>query len=106
MENDVFKLEMDVIAPVPGTVNRYFKTLKTLRQWQKRTEIENSIYVFECREYMKNKTGQWERFVIIGTTIVLLSELTKKATRLIKSEEEKMRKKNEAFEASNCKNEE
>lgn len=35
-ENIKFKMEIDVLVPIPRTVTRDFTSLKHLRQWQKR----------------------------------------------------------------------
>jgi hypothetical protein len=89
-EQSLFKLELDVITPVPRTVTKHLKTLKVLRQWQKRSELDKNFYVLEYREYMFNDSlGQWERFAIFGTTLVPLSELKDEANKLYKSEESK-----------------
>ncbi|MFV0468719.1 MAG: hypothetical protein ACK5MK_07320 [Dysgonomonas sp.] len=84
-----YKLEIDVITPVSRTVTKPFKTLKVLRQWQQRADIENNIYIFGYREYMLNPvTHLWERFTVFGTTIVLFSELEREYYRLRKNKEE------------------
>jgi hypothetical protein len=80
-----YKLEIDVIAPVSRTVTKPFWALKVLRQWQKRSDIDNNIYILGYREYMLNPvTHLWERFTVFGTTIVLFSELERKYYRLQK----------------------
>ncbi len=38
-ENIKFKMEIDVLVPIPRTVTRDFTSLKHLRQWQKRNDI-------------------------------------------------------------------
>jgi len=50
----LFKLEIDIITPVSRTVTKPFKTLKVLRQWQQRADIDNNIYILGYREYMLN----------------------------------------------------
>lgn len=84
-----FKLEIDVISPISRTVTKPFRSLKVLRQWQKRTDIDNNIYILGHREYMRNPvTHQWERFTVFGTTIVLFSELEREYYRLRSKYEE------------------
>lgn len=84
-----FKLEIDIIAPVCRTVTKQFKTLKVLRQWQQRADIDNNIYILGYREYKLNPvTHRWERFTVFGTTIVLFSELEREYYRLRKNKEE------------------
>ena len=39
-ENIKFKMEIDVLVPIPRTVTRDFTSLKHLRQWQKRNDID------------------------------------------------------------------
>ena len=39
-ENIKFKMEIDVLVPIPRTVTRDFTSLKHLRQWQKRNAID------------------------------------------------------------------
>jgi hypothetical protein len=84
-----FKLEIDIITPIPRTITKSFRSLKVLRQWQKRTDIDNNIYILGHREYMLNPvTHQWERFTVFGTTIVLFSELEREYYRLRPKHEE------------------
>lgn len=84
-----FKLELDVISPIPRTVTKPFRSLKVLRQWQQRADIDNNIYILGYREYKLNPvTHQWERFTVFGTTIVLFSELEREYYRLRKNKEE------------------
>lgn len=45
-ENIKFKMEIDVLVPIPRTVTRDFTSLKHLRQWQKRNDIDGSLYCF------------------------------------------------------------
>lgn len=77
-----FKLEIDTPIPIPRTVTRPFTSLKTMRQWQYRNEIDKALWCFEYREYMLNDKGEWERFTVISKQIVRLSELEKIVERL------------------------
>ena len=52
MENPLFKLELDITYPIPRTITKTFNSLKTLRQWENRNDIDNIITVFEKREYI------------------------------------------------------
>ena len=61
-ENIKFKMEIDVLVPIPRTVTRDFTSLKHLRQWQKRNDIDGSLYCFAHREYLLNEKGEWEQF--------------------------------------------
>ena len=88
MENPLFKLELDVTYPIPRTIAKYFKSLKTLRQWKKRNDIDNNILFFEAREYILIGS-RYERFHVFFNKIVPLSELISVTTELIKSEESK-----------------
>ena len=88
MENALFKLELDVVYPISRTVSKYFKTLKTLRQYDKRNDFDNALVVLEKREYILTDSG-YERFYVFFNRIVPLSELIKITTGLIKSEESK-----------------
>ncbi len=36
-----FKLEMDVITPIPRTITRKFSSLRHMRQWKNRNEIDS-----------------------------------------------------------------
>ena len=56
-ENIKFKMEIDVLVPIPRTVTRDFTSLKHLRQWQKRNDIDGSLYCFAHREYLLNEKG-------------------------------------------------
>lgn len=38
-----FKLEMDVITPIPRTITRKFSSLRHMRQWKNRNEIDNCL---------------------------------------------------------------
>lgn len=86
-----FKLEIEVTFPIVRTVTKHFNSLKVLRQWQKRNDIDGNMYVLEYREYLFNgSTGQWERFAIFGTTVVPLSELRTIISRIDNSEAHKL----------------
>ncbi len=74
-ENIKFKMEIDVLVPIPRTVTRGFTSLKHLRQWQKRNDIDGSLYCFVHREYLLNEKGEWEQFTVIGKQIVTIGEL-------------------------------
>ena len=65
-ENIKFKMEINVLVPIPRTVTRDFTSLKHLRQWQKRNDIDGSLYYFAHREYLLNEKGEWEQFTVIG----------------------------------------
>ena len=43
----LFKPEFDITYPFFRTQTKNFKSLKVLRQWQKRNEIDNSFVVFK-----------------------------------------------------------
>lgn len=73
--NIKFKMEMDIFIPIPRTVTRGFTSLKHLRQWQKRNDIDGSTYCFAHREYLLNEKGEWEQFTVIGKQIVTIGEL-------------------------------
>lgn len=89
MESEyIFKLRIDVTLPIPRTITRNFKSLKSLRQWQQRKDIDNNIYMLAYREYTINeKTNQWERFTVFGKSLVLFSDLEKEYKRLNTNEE-------------------
>lgn len=70
-------MEIDTPIPIPRTVTRGFTSLKHLRQWQKRNDLDNSLWCFAHREYMLNDNGEWERITVISNQIVCLSELEK-----------------------------
>lgn len=74
-ENIKFKMEIDVSVPIPRTVTRDFTSLKHLRQWQKRNDIDGSLYCFAHREYLLNEKGEWEQFTVIGKQVVTIGEL-------------------------------
>lgn len=38
-----FKLEMDVITPIPRTITRKFSSLRHMRQWKNRNEIDSCL---------------------------------------------------------------
>jgi hypothetical protein len=84
----IFKLRIDVTSPVPRTITRNFKSLKSMRQWQQRKDIENNIYMLAYREYTINEqTKKWERFIVFGKSVVLFSELEREYQRLKRHEE-------------------
>lgn len=84
----IFKLRIDVTSPIPRTITRNFKSLKSLRQWQQRKNIDNNIYMLAYREYMFNpNTQKWERFTVFGKSLVLFSDLEKEYNRLNTNEE-------------------
>ena len=72
-ENIKFKMEIDVLVPIPRTVTRDFTSLKHLRQWQKRNDIDGSLYCFAHREYLLNEKGEWEQFTVIGKQVKWLN---------------------------------
>lgn len=74
-ENIKFKIELDVLVPIPRTVTHKFTTLKHLRQWQKRNDVDSLLTCFAYREYLLNDKGKWERFIVIGKQIKTISEL-------------------------------
>jgi hypothetical protein len=86
--NSKFRLELDVTYPISRIITKDFNSLKVLRQWIKRNNIDNTLEVLEYREYIFNGKS-FERFVIFGKTIVLLSDLIDTTTKLIKNEEQK-----------------
>lgn len=63
------------IGSIPRTVTRDFTSLKHLRQWQKRNDIDGSLYCFAHREYLLNEKGEWEQFTVIGKQVVTIGEL-------------------------------
>ena len=65
-ENINLKMEIDVLVPIPRSVPRDFTSLEHLRQWQKRNDIDGSLYCFAHREYLLNEKGEWEQFTVIG----------------------------------------
>ena len=77
-ENIKFKMEIDVLVPIPRTVTRDFTSLKHLRQWQKRNDIDGSLYCFAHREYLLNEKGEWEQFTVIGKQVVTIGTATEK----------------------------
>ena len=70
-----FKLEMDVITPIPRTITRKFSSLRHMRQWKNRNEIDNCLWCVNSRTYTRNEKGEWEQFTIFGKQIVLKSEM-------------------------------
>ena len=64
-ENIKFKMEIDVLVPIPRTVTRGFTSLKHLRQWQKRNDIDGSLYCFarsEERRVGKECRSRWSPY--------------------------------------------
>lgn len=70
-----FKLEMDVITPIPRTITRKFSSLRHMRQWKNRNEIDRCLWCVNSRTYTRNEIGEWEQFAIFGKHIVLKSEM-------------------------------
>ena len=70
-----FKLEMDVITPIPRTITRKFSSLRHMRQWKNRNEIDSCLWSVNSRTYTRNEKGEWEQFTIFGKQIVLKSEM-------------------------------
>lgn len=70
-----FKLEMDIIIPIPRTVTREFSSLRHLRQWKNRNSIDCCYWCINYRTYTRNSEGEWELFTIFGKQIVLKSEM-------------------------------
>lgn len=81
-ENIKFKMEIDIFVPIPRTITHNFTGLKHLRQWQKRNDINDSLYCFAHREYLLNENGEWEQFSVIGKQIVTIGELEKLLLRM------------------------
>jgi hypothetical protein len=73
-KNDKFKLDIEIIYPCLRVVSKYFASLKVMRQWQKRNDLDHSIVCFGYKEFIFINE-QLERFTIIGKRIVTLSEL-------------------------------
>ena len=59
-ENIKFKMEIDVLVPIPRTVTRGFTSLKHLRQCHFVSAIDGSLYCFAHRKYLLNEKGEWE----------------------------------------------
>lgn len=72
--SDRFKLELDIVIPLPRTVTYKFKTLKVLRQWQKRHE-DLFFFCINSRMYQLSSSGIWEKFTVIGKNIVTENQL-------------------------------
>lgn len=72
-----FIIEIDTPIPIPRTVTRSFTSLKHLRQWQKRNDIDNMLWCLAHREYILSDNGKYERFTVISNQIVRLSDLEK-----------------------------
>ena len=71
-ENIKFKMEIYFPQFCPSCD---FTSLKHLRQWQKRNDIDGSLYCFAHREYLLNEKGEWEQFTVIGKQVVTIGEL-------------------------------
>lgn len=50
-----FKLEMDVITPIPRTITRKFSSLRHMRQWKNRNEIDSCLWCVNSRTYTRNE---------------------------------------------------
>ena len=74
-----FRLDIEVITGERTTimVKKYFTTLKVMRQWQKRNELDRNIFCFGYKELTKNKEGNWEYFTVTGKKILTISHLKK-----------------------------
>jgi hypothetical protein len=72
-----FRLDIEVCHPIITTTRQYFKSLKIMRQWQKRNDLKNNITCLGYKEYTKSEAGHWEQFVVIGKNILTLSQLYK-----------------------------
>lgn len=70
-----FRLEMDIVVPIPRTVTYSFTSLKFMRQWQKRNELDNALWCMAYQEYILNENNEWERFTVFGKSIVRKSQL-------------------------------
>jgi hypothetical protein len=71
-----FRLDIEVSDGVNTfVVKKYFTTLKVMRQWQKRNDLDNNFFCFDYKELTKNKAGEWEYFTVIGKKILLISQL-------------------------------
>jgi hypothetical protein len=82
MDNEnSFEIKMEVAIPVLRVVTKSFSTLKIMRQWQKRHDLDSMLWCLGYKEYMCNN-GQWERFTVYGKKIVALSELREKVKEL------------------------
>jgi hypothetical protein len=82
----MFKLEIEVIAPILRTVTKKFNSLKVMRQWQKRNDLRGCLWCLGYKEFIL-KNEQWEPFTVFGKQIVTLPELYKTIEKLIKSED-------------------
>jgi hypothetical protein len=72
-----FRLDIEIVYPFHTTVCKYFNTLKIMRQWQKRNDLDRNIYTFGYKELTKNKEEQWELFTVISKKILTVSQLKK-----------------------------
>jgi hypothetical protein len=79
----IFKLEIEAVSPVYRIVTRRFNSLKTMRQWLERNDLDNSLACLGYKEYILNGEN-WERFTIIGKRLVPFSELVKIVNELQK----------------------
>jgi hypothetical protein len=79
----MFKLEIEVITPILRTVTKPFVSLKVMRQWLKRNDLNHALCCLGYKEYIM-KNGQWEPFVVVGKKIVTLSELCNAVKELTK----------------------
>lgn len=77
----MFRLEIEITTPILRIVTKSFKSLKIMRQWQKRNDLDNVLWCLEYKEHIF-KNGQWEPFVVFGKQIVTLSELHKTIEKL------------------------
>jgi hypothetical protein len=83
MEREIFKLEIEITTPILRTITKRFVTLKSMRQWQKRTNLDHALWCLCYREYVF-VNEDWERFTVIGKRIVTLSELERIVEKLHK----------------------
>jgi hypothetical protein len=70
-----FRLDIEIVYPFHTIVRKYFNTLKIMRQWQKRNDLDHNIYAFGYKELTKNKDGQWELFTVTGKKMLTVSQL-------------------------------
>lgn len=78
----MFKLEIEHVETYPILIIKKFRTLKLMRQWQNRLDIDNNIYILGYKEYIMNDSEEWEPFTIFGTSLVSLSKLKEAILRL------------------------
>jgi hypothetical protein len=79
----MFRLEIEITTPILRIVTKSFKSLKIMRQWQKRNDLDNALWCLEYKEYIF-KNNQWEPFVVFGKQIVTLSKLYETIEKLTK----------------------